>query len=203
MIRFWLERFAQRASAFLVDRSRQQYSQPQIVWSVIGGASLELIVVPALLISLGRLIDRALGLSPLVPPAWVPWLAACCFAIGVPWLAWSILWHHRRGRGTPLPLVPTKELLADGPYRYMRNPMNFGAIFWLAGWGVLANSPTGLLGGVGFFAGLVLSYIKLIEERELALRFGQAYLDYKRCTPFLVPRCPRAKESPGSRPSSL
>jgi protein-S-isoprenylcysteine O-methyltransferase Ste14 len=34
----------------------------------------------------------------------------------------------------------------------------------------------------------MLIYIKLIEEWELQERFGYEYLEYKKRTPFLIPR---------------
>ena len=34
----------------------------------------------------------------------------------------------------------------------------------------------------------LLTYIKLVEEKELMIRFGQDYLEYKKQTPFLIPR---------------
>jgi len=34
----------------------------------------------------------------------------------------------------------------------------------------------------------ILIYIKLFEEKELEERFGPEYLEYKRKTPFLIPR---------------
>jgi len=33
-----------------------------------------------------------------------------------------------------------------------------------------------------------VTYIKLIEEKELIERFGSEYLEYKQKTPFLIPR---------------
>jgi protein-S-isoprenylcysteine O-methyltransferase Ste14 len=38
------------------------------------------------------------------------------------------------------------------------------------------------------FAILLLTYIKLFEEKEMELRFGQEYLAYRDRTPFLIPR---------------
>jgi protein-S-isoprenylcysteine O-methyltransferase Ste14 len=35
---------------------------------------------------------------------------------------------------------------------------------------------------------LLLLYVKGIEEKELPQRFGEEYLEYKRRTPFLIPR---------------
>ena len=34
----------------------------------------------------------------------------------------------------------------------------------------------------------ILVYIKLVEEKELEQRFGLEYLEYKRRSPFLIPR---------------
>jgi len=38
-----------------------------------------------------------------------------------------------------------------------------------------------------------IAYIKLVEERELKARFGREYEEYKRKTPFLIPRLRRKK----------
>jgi protein-S-isoprenylcysteine O-methyltransferase Ste14 len=38
---------------------------------------------------------------------------------------------------------------------------------------------------------LLLLYVKFIEEKELAVRFGEDYLEYKKNTPFLLPRLRR------------
>ena len=71
---------------------------------------------------------------------------------------------------------------------YTRNPMTLGAVFWLAGWAALANSPTGLVGGVGLFTTVVVAYIRFVEGRELEVRFGERHREYRRRTPFLLPR---------------
>ena len=50
----------------------------------------------------------------------------------------------------------------------------------------MVGSYTALIFVALFFL-LLLAYLKLVEEKELALRFGQEYLDYKKGTPFLIP----------------
>jgi len=35
---------------------------------------------------------------------------------------------------------------------------------------------------------MLLIYIKLVEEEELEARFGKKCLEYKRRTPFIIPR---------------
>lgn len=91
------------------------------------------------------------------------------------------------GKGTPIPLMATQKLVITGPYTYCRNPMTLGTAFFYLGvaiWiGSLSAFGLGLIYPVG-----ILIYIKLIEEKELEERFGSEYLEYKRKTPFLIPR---------------
>ena len=100
---------------------------------------------------------------------------------------WSVLTQLDRGRGTPLPVMPTQELLTDGPFRYCRNPMTLGAILAYLGIAITARTPAGIALVLSFAASLLV-YLKRLEEGELAERFGDAYLAYKRETPFIVPR---------------
>ena len=37
------------------------------------------------------------------------------------------------------------------------------------------------------FALFLLTYIKLVEEKEMSLRFGDEYTRYKQSAPFLIP----------------
>jgi protein-S-isoprenylcysteine O-methyltransferase Ste14 len=41
------------------------------------------------------------------------------------------------------------------------------------------------------FAPALLTIVKVYEERELEIRFGASYLEYKSRTPMLFPRRPR------------
>lgn len=184
----------ERIIQFLVHRSQKQYSPWELTFSILSGATAEVIAVPAILIVIGKRLDAIFGLGNLLPSRAALFVACTFFLVGIPWLGGSIFWHHRYGKGTPLPLVPTKALLNSGPYAYTRNPMLFGAIFWLAGWACAANSPTAFIGGVGCFAALISSYEKLIEEHELERRFGDAYRIYKNRVPFLIPRFNTRKE---------
>ncbi|MBX6331482.1 MAG: hypothetical protein IRY91_06525 [Gemmatimonadaceae bacterium] len=188
-----MRRFVDPIVRFMVNRSRATYRPLHIGAAVLAGASLELGLIPLVLVVAGRYLDAVLRLGPLASAGTARLFAAACFAIGVPWLASSIYWQHRNGKGTPLPLVPTKRMLTTGPYRFCRNPMALGAIFWLAGWALVANSRTALYGGVGCFAAAIFSYHKLIEERELEERFGEVYTRYKSTTPFLFPLARRVR----------
>lgn len=106
---------------------------------------------------------------------------------------WSILTQVIKAKGTPLPMIPTQSLLIIGPFKYCRNPMAFGTILAYLGVAVIAGSTSSAL-IVLLFGGLLILYIKKIEEHELAARFGQAYLDYRNSTPFFIPML-RTKKS--------
>jgi len=174
--------------AFLVRRSGSPHRFRHVLAATLFGSTLELVLIPAALVYLGRRLDAIWGLRFLAHHPHLRWLGIVPLLVGIPWLGWSIYWQHKKGQGTPLPLVPTRLLLCDGPYRFTRNPMALGAILWLAGWALLANSLSALFGGVGIFALLVLSWDKWIEEKELSLKHGTAYEQYRLQSPFLLPR---------------
>lgn len=88
--------------------------------------------------------------------------------------------------------MPTQVLLTEPPFRYCRNPMTLGAILAYLGLAVARATFAGIA-LVGALSAVLLVYLKRIEERELAERFGEAYLAYKRDTPFLIPRRPRVQ----------
>jgi protein-S-isoprenylcysteine O-methyltransferase Ste14 len=112
--------------------------------------------------------------------------------LGMIFAPWSIYDQVTRGRGTPLPVLPTQELLTQGPFRYCRNPMALGAILGFLGLGIAAGTISGIF-LVLVLAALLLLYIKRVEERELAERFGAAYLAYKQTVPFIIPSRPSRK----------
>ena len=148
-----------------------------------------LLALPALFLLIGARLDQSLHLPPGPPrPAHL--------IIGIPLVLVGLLlglWSNHRiftiGRGTPLPLMPTQELIIEPPYSFTRNPMALGAISMYLGVALLFRSLGAFLVVLMCTAAL-LAYIRLLEERGMAARFGAGYVDYRRRTPFLVPRPP-------------
>ncbi len=108
-------------------------------------------------------------------------------ALGLALGLWTVWVQFRHARGTPVPVMATQKLLTGKPYSYCRNPMALGTLIFYFGIAVFTASLKSLL-MVLLFAVLLIAYIKLIEEKEVSLRFGEEYARYKQATPFLIPR---------------
>ncbi len=82
----------------------------------------------------------------------------------------------------------TKVVVQSAAYEKTRNPMSLGYYLAAAGIGLLAGS-TYLTGAAVFLLIPAHAFnLKYFEERELELRYGQSYREYKQRVPFLIPR---------------
>ena len=167
---------------YLVTRAGKEYSAGYRAVATVLGATLFLAGWPALVWVFG-FGSQAAVLSSLTSVL----SGALFFVTGIPWLSWAVLWQLWRGKGTPVPMVPTKEFLSSGPYRYCRNPMMLGFFLYMAGWAALFNRTGSWVAAVLLMAFLILE-IKLVEEKELERRFGDSYREYKKKTPFFIPK---------------
>ena len=118
---------------------------------------------------------------------WRQWLGGWLIVNGIGLMAWCVQLFYVEGRGTPLPLVPPKRFVANGPYRYVRNPMFLGVFLTLGGEALVCGSP--LLGAYLLAViGVAHLVVRVWEEPRLAGRFGPAYRDYQRQVPRWIPR---------------
>lgn len=168
---------------FLVRRSAKKHNVAVRTIAMLLGATAFVAGIPALVFLGGKLLDETYFLNQKVSLT----VSIICFIIALPWMLSAVLWQLFRGKGTPVPLVPTKNFLQNGPYRYVRNPMMLGFFMYLAGWAFLLNKVGAFLAAAIIIA-LLLAEIKFIEEGELEKRFGKTYDEYKNQTPFLLPR---------------
>jgi protein-S-isoprenylcysteine O-methyltransferase Ste14 len=92
----------------------------------------------------------------------------------------------------------SEALVADGPYRYMRNPLYFANFPMAAGVGVM----TSRLGWVFMVVAMWIFHYRLIlrEEEELLRTQGESYRAYVKAVPrwwpALTPRVPSAERQP-------
>lgn len=92
-----------------------------------------------------------------------------------------------RGRGTPAPFDPPRNLVTEGPYRFVRNPMYWGVFSVVVGEAVLFDSLALLELSVGFLVATAL-FVLLYEEPALRRKFGAEYEEYCRRVPRWFPR---------------
>jgi protein-S-isoprenylcysteine O-methyltransferase Ste14 len=149
-------------------------------------------LLPFVIAGAGPRLDRRLGLPSLRIGRVNRVLGGLLMVLGFSLGFWSVITQLDRGRGTPLPVMPTQELLTEGPFRYCRNPMTLGTILAYLGIAIGVGTLAGTALVLGL-AGSLLAYLKRFEEGELAERFGEAYLAYKRDVPFIVPRLARRR----------
>jgi protein-S-isoprenylcysteine O-methyltransferase Ste14 len=149
-------------------------------------------VLPGALVYLSPLLDRQLELPPLAFGLTNVILSCGFIVAGILLAWWAIYVQFTIGRGTPAPIMATQQLIIQKPYNYCRNPMALGAIMAGLGVAILIGSISAVV-LVLTLAVLLLVYIKLLEEKEMELRFGEAYREYRKQTPFIIPRFRKRK----------
>ena len=163
----------------------KSYSFTYKVLSLIPGTVVFLGITPFVLFHFSCYLSSFIPFSCPVLYEHVVAAVALFLAIFLMNCSMLILWVD--GKGTPAPITPTQKLVKTGPYRYCRNPIELGTGGYFLFIGIWFDGLiTGLLCQL---FGMILGYgyIKLIEERELLLRFGEPYKEYLACTPLFVP----------------
>lgn len=171
--------------------AEREHSESVRLLTFIPEGFLFLVLIPAALVWLGNVLESGLHLPVLQFGVVNSLIAVIAVVSGIVFAFWSIYTQFIIGRGTPAPMMPTHELVIKGPYALCRNPMAFGA--FLLYFGLVAWTGSGGVFIVWLlFTISLLTYIRLIEEKELTLRFGRQYIDYKSHAPFILPRCRRS-----------
>lgn len=98
-------------------------------------------------------------------------------AAGVALMVWAIV-TLRAHNTTVLPDTGATNLVTTGPYRRFRNPIYLADTMIILGVAELTKNIW-LVGAAAAFVALVTWLAIVPEEKHLARRFGQAYLDYK------------------------
>ena len=92
---------------------------------------------------------------------------------------WCILTFASIGKGTPAPFDPPRNLVIQGPYMFVRNPMYIGAGLALIGAAIFYGSWP-LLGYAALFFLVTHLFVLLYEEPTLRRTFGEEYEAYCR-----------------------
>jgi protein-S-isoprenylcysteine O-methyltransferase Ste14 len=100
----------------------------------------------------------------------------------------------RHGRVGELPRMETNRLVTSGPYRCMRHPMHLGLMLFPWAVALIIGSPSFVLYIAPLEMVLMVILILTLEEREVSLKFGEAYQAYRQQVPpfSLRPDCLRS-----------
>jgi protein-S-isoprenylcysteine O-methyltransferase Ste14 len=145
-------------------------------------------------------------IAPLTVVGWIPWwitrwrmessfgsfallrvVGGFLILVGVPVLLDSFARFAIQGLGTPAPVFPTRHLIVQGLYRYVRNPMYVALLLVVTGQALLFGSLHLLEYGaiVWLFTHLfVIGY----EEPTLRAKFGEEYKTFCAHVPRWIPR---------------
>jgi protein-S-isoprenylcysteine O-methyltransferase Ste14 len=105
------------------------------------------------------------------------------FLLGLALAIWARLYIGRNW-GMPMSQKTDAELVTNGPYRFIRNPIYSGIILAMIGT-TIAVSLYWLIAAV--LAGAYFIYSATVEARDMAARFPDTYPEYKRSTKMLIP----------------
>ena len=108
----------------------------------------------------------------------LPWLGAAVFAAGLALMLWGARTFARIGT-TIKPFERTHTLVAEGPFRFTRNPMYLGLVAMLLGAALALGTAAPWLAAVGLAVTLQRRFIRH-EERALAASLGEPYERYRR-----------------------
>ncbi len=153
--------------------------------------NIAILVHYALMLPLGSAIVSAVRAGIL----WPLWTLPVPMSVSYPllWIsgiftAITVLNLAIRAWGAPFAIALSRQLATDWLYARVRNPMVLACVLYLISAALWLRSASLLLWVVAGATPAWIGFLRIYEERELELRFGPQYLDYKARTPMLIPR---------------
>ena len=152
------------------------FTQIAVVWGLI------LFVFPYLI----TIVEDKIGMPRLEFAVQRP-IAAVLFvmlsSIGI----YAAIVMSRVGKGTPLPLDHASELVALGPYAWVRNPMALSGVGQGLAVALFLGSP--LVAVYALMGSAIWQVVfRPLEEEDMKARFGEPYERYSREVKCWVPR---------------
>ena len=80
-----------------------------------------------------------------------------------------------------------RELITNGTYSKVRNPIYTGVILFTIGWSLIWEATYSFFIITGMVTLILLALIKFLEEPMLTKLFGAKFLDYRKRVPMLFP----------------
>jgi len=200
------------------DRSRESSDMlPRIDRVMAVVYALIFVTVPVVTFFVGQWLDRLL-LFPAFPPFpfnLIVGLVVLLFGLAVGIKSTRLLYLIGRGLpwGEAKARARSTRLVTTGLYASCRNPMTLGYSLLPCGMGIMFRSLSMTLIIPSVVFSVMIVWLKVWEEPRLERRFGEAYREYQRRTPFLIPNfrlllmdladsVPRLRKSTLKKPAS-
>ncbi len=148
--------------------------------------------MPGLALVFAAIAHAAYMNGPFIPPGWwtivffmLGWFMLCIgailwirsiFTFGADNIAMLYVYHPEEGK-----------IIDSSIYSILRHPVYAGALRVGIGLALLNGNANAIAFAILLPLGFI-SWIRLVEEKELIERFGQSYLDYRKLTPAFWPR---------------
>jgi protein-S-isoprenylcysteine O-methyltransferase Ste14 len=125
--------------------------------------------------------------TPLLGASWLRPIGMLLTAASLPVLLDSFARFALEGLGTPAPIFPTRHLVVNGLFRYVRNPMYVAVVSLILGQGLFFGSAPVLEYGVAVWAAFYL-FVLIYEEPVLRKTYGSEYEEFCANVPRWIPR---------------
>jgi hypothetical protein len=104
-------------------------------------------------------------------------LSVILFSIGLHLFCTTNYHFWSKGKGTLSPMMPPKQFVVEGPYKFVRNPMIASILMIMIAETLFFNS-NGMAYFTGSFFVCKTLYFMFEEEPKLVDRFGEPYKEY-------------------------
>jgi protein-S-isoprenylcysteine O-methyltransferase Ste14 len=152
------------------------------------GSLVFLILAPGFVVGLVPFwISRWRFRPPLLGSAPVRAVGAVLIVAGLTVLLESFWRFAMKGLGTPAPVLPTRELVVSGLYRYVRNPMYLAVVAMIVGQAFLFGDVRLLEYGALVWCAFHL-FVLLYEEPTLTAAYPAEYPVFREHVPRWIPR---------------
>jgi protein-S-isoprenylcysteine O-methyltransferase Ste14 len=181
-LRHWLPIFA--VLAVFAERMREVFTRRETVpGKTPEKLTFNLFMICGLAIVVGGIVDYLLRDLTLWWPTFIPGVIISIASFAVRRSAiralgrfWSLHVEMREGH----------EFVRSGPFAYARLPVYFSMILELLGITMILNAWIALAGVLLIFVPTMIARVR-IEERALVAQFGDAYREYMKSTPAIIP----------------
>lgn len=120
-------------------------------------------------------------------------IATPLFCLAGIFAAFTVVNLAIKGLGAPFAIALSRRLATGWLYARTRNPMVLATFVWLVAAAAWLQSVMFLAWTLLLALPAWIAFLKVYEERELEIRFGDAYRAYKATTPFMLPRFRRRR----------